>query len=122
MSALDRASDSLQRLYDRGTDFAADHRTIVSVLGAGTAVALGLHFLRVRDYRRKPGTGSLSGGSIPPTKLRAKYKDYEEAYSGGTITDRTRTTELVRLDPCFCFCTGSLQKPYCEVELGQPAL
>ena len=89
------AKHRLSDLTDRTIDFARENPWLVSGLGVSALIGGFLLSKPSKDYRRKPGTGSLTGGGITRDNVKAVYSDYHDSYgkeAGAGITDRSRTT------------------------------
>ena len=89
------AKDRLSDLADRSADLARERPWLVA--GAGVSALVGGYLLSrpKGDYRKKKGTGGLSGGGIDREKVESVYSDYYDSYGkepGSGITDRSRTT------------------------------
>lgn len=89
------AKDRLSDLVDRSADLARERPWLVT--GVGVTALIGGYLLSgsKSEYRRKKGTGGLSGGGIDREKVQSVYSDYYDSYGkepGSGITDRSRTT------------------------------
>jgi 24-methylenesterol C-methyltransferase len=96
---LGALSDRLNDLSDKITSYAAEHKTQVAV-GAGcvSVAILGRWLYKRSDYKAKPSSLELSGGSISRDKVKDEWDNYEGAYgkeAGQGIVDRSKTVQLV---------------------------
>ncbi len=92
------AKDRLSDLVDRSAELARERPWLVT--GVGVSALIGGYLISgsKSDYKRKKGTGGLSGGGIDREKVKAVYNDYYDSYGkepGSGITDRERTTGML---------------------------
>lgn len=93
---LEVAKDRISGLVDRSVDFSRENPWLAT--GLGISALLGGYLLvgpSKKGYRRKPDTGSLTGGGIERNNVKSAYSNYYDSYgkeAGAGITDRTRTT------------------------------
>jgi len=93
---IDKAAD----FASKAVDYVKDEKNLTVVAGgAGAAALLGALWIKSRgDYKRKPGSFDLSGGSISKDKVKDEFNAYANSYgkaAGEGIKDRTKTVELV---------------------------
>lgn len=99
--SLSGVMDKLSSAASNAISYAKDEKNTAVVAGGGAAVALlaGLAMMRRSDYKRKPTTFELSGGSISKDKVKKEWDNYANSYGevGTTagIKDRSKTVELV---------------------------
>lgn len=92
---LEAARDRLSEVVDRSVELSREHPWLAT--GLGISALLGGYLLTPSkgEYRKKPDTGSLTGGGIDRDEVKSVYNDYYDAYgkeAGAGITDRSRTT------------------------------
>lgn len=110
MAAFDNLSSQLRDLSNKASDAVRDNREIAIGVGVSVAVLGAWRLVSGNSkYKRKPSTFELSGGSIDRKKIDHTFSDYSASYgkeAGAGITDRARTTELVRRTrlPCKGTC------------------
>ena len=102
---MDQVAERLRDLTEDVSRQVNDNKEVALGVGAVLAAA-GLYKAFVAGpYKRKPGSLDLGGGSIDRSKIDTTFKNYSNSYgkdAGAGITDRNRTTELVRVPrhPC----------------------
>lgn len=104
---MDQIGDRLRDLADDVSRQIRDNREVA--IGVGTVVAVfGVYrAFSASGYKKKPGSLDLSGGSIDRKKIDATFKDYSASFgteAGAGISDRERTTELVRWQKTLLTC------------------
>ena len=89
------ARDRLRDISDRSVEFSRENPWLVAGVGITALVGGLLVTGSKKEYRKKPGTGSLSGGGIKRENVKQAYSDYYDSYGQGAgegITDRSKTT------------------------------
>lgn len=95
---LSPVTDKLQPLVDGFNGLSKEAKIAVGVVGAGSSVLLLSTFLRKRDYKKKPGSFELSGGSIKSSEVKKEFEAYSASYgdnAGDGIIDKSKVPQLV---------------------------
>jgi len=97
---MDAYAKLLSESVDKVVSYVKDEKNLAVVAGgAGALTLLGALAIKSRgDYKRKPGSFELSGGSIAKDKVKDEFTIYANSYgkeAGAGITDRTKTVHLV---------------------------
>ncbi len=94
------ARDRFKDISDRTVAAAKENPWLAAGVGISVLVGGLLVSGSSKDYKRKPGTGSLSGGGIKRDNVKRAYSDYHDSYGQGAgegITDRSKTTGVFML-------------------------
>lgn len=119
---MDQVAERLRSLTEDVSRQVKDNREVAIGVGAVIAAAGLCKIFAAGPYKRKPGSLDLGGGSIDRAKIDTTFQEYSESYgkdAGAGITDRKRTTELVRVPrhPCDCW-PSPHSTAHCPAETG----
>lgn len=104
---MDQMNDRFRAFTDEVSKQVKDNREVAVGVGAVIAAygAYKAFSSKSSQYKSRPGSLDLGGGSIERTKIGSTFNDYSASYgtnAGDGIKDRSKTTDLVTFAGLLC--------------------